>query len=175
MGGAMFGDNLSFISDTTIAAGNGQGSAMKRILGKLLDRISGGGDHTGSDSGSVFSDRDSREIEVDQSYHLLQVLPYVLVLIGGIIVYQCMSVVLLTGIASGALIMLLGGQPHRPICWQIWVPASQVCLRPVSRGDPCCSHVCADPGVWRIWCPCRSAGSTGSLRENVAGSWVWDC
>lgn len=29
MGGAMFGDNLSFISDTTIAACNGQGCQMK--------------------------------------------------------------------------------------------------------------------------------------------------
>lgn len=29
MGGSMFGDNLSFISDTTIAACNGQGCAMK--------------------------------------------------------------------------------------------------------------------------------------------------
>ena len=29
MGGAMFGDNLSFISDTTIASCNGQGCQMK--------------------------------------------------------------------------------------------------------------------------------------------------
>ena len=29
IGGAMFGDNLSFISDTTIAACNGQGCEMK--------------------------------------------------------------------------------------------------------------------------------------------------
>ena len=29
IGGSMFGDNLSFISDTTIAACNGQGCAMK--------------------------------------------------------------------------------------------------------------------------------------------------
>ena len=29
MGGAMFGDNLSFISDTTIAACQGQGCQMK--------------------------------------------------------------------------------------------------------------------------------------------------
>ena len=29
VGGAMFGDNLSFISDTTIAACNGQGCQMK--------------------------------------------------------------------------------------------------------------------------------------------------
>ena len=32
MGGAMFGDNLSFISDTTIAACNGQGCAMQDNL-----------------------------------------------------------------------------------------------------------------------------------------------
>ena len=42
MGGAMFGDNLSFISDTTIAACNGQGCQMKdKFRGKFLDRISG--------------------------------------------------------------------------------------------------------------------------------------
>ena len=45
---------------------------------------------------------------VTQSYHLLQVLPYVLVLIGGIIGIN-VFVVLLTGIVSGAVIMLAGG------------------------------------------------------------------
>ena len=30
MGGSMFGDNLSFISDTTIAACNGQGLCNER-------------------------------------------------------------------------------------------------------------------------------------------------
>ena len=37
IGGAMFGDNLSFISDTTIAACNGQGCAMKdKFKGNFL-------------------------------------------------------------------------------------------------------------------------------------------
>ena len=37
VGGAMFGDNLSFISDTTIAACNGQGCAMKdKFKGNFL-------------------------------------------------------------------------------------------------------------------------------------------
>lgn len=45
---------------------------------------------------------------VSQSYHLLQVLPYVLVLIGGIVGIN-VFVVLLTGIVSGAFIMLWGG------------------------------------------------------------------
>ena len=54
MGGAMFGDNLSFISDTTIAACNGQGCE-----GKLLDCFSGSCCDTDSDSYAVFPDRNS--------------------------------------------------------------------------------------------------------------------
>lgn len=45
---------------------------------------------------------------ISQSYHLLQILPYVLVLIGGIIGIN-VFIVLLTGIVSGAVIMLIGG------------------------------------------------------------------
>ena len=107
MGGAMFGDNLSFISDTTIAACNGQGCEMKvkfrenfwiafpaAVITLVLILI--------------LSFQTEIHGRVDQSYHLLQVLPYVLVLIGGIIGIN-VFVVLLTGIASGALIMLLSG------------------------------------------------------------------
>ena len=107
MGGSMFGDNLSFISDTTIAACNGQGCEMKdkfrenfwiafpaAVITLVLIL--------------VLSFQTEIHGRVDQSYHLLQVLPYVLVLIGGIIGIN-VFVVLLTGIASGALIMLLGG------------------------------------------------------------------
>lgn len=43
-----------------------------------------------------------------QDYHLIQIFPYVLVLIGGIIGIN-VFVVLLIGIVSGAFIMLLGG------------------------------------------------------------------
>lgn len=108
MGGAMFGDNLSFISDTTIAACNGQGCAMKDkfrgnffialpaavctlVLILLCSSMSG--------TVAVFSG----------SYDLILILPYVLVLVGGIVGIN-VFVVLLAGIASGALIMLLTGQ-----------------------------------------------------------------
>ena len=79
VGGAMFGDNLSFISDTTIAACNGQGCAMKdKFKGNfwiafpaalatlvLILILTLGKDTT----------------PITQSYNLVQIIPYVLVLI----------------------------------------------------------------------------------------------
>jgi len=107
VGGAMFGDNLSFISDTTIAACNGQGCAMKdkfkgnfwialpaAIVTLMLVLLLTGGQDTKAVAGE---------------YHLLQILPYVLVLIGGIAGVN-VFVVLLAGIVSGAVIMLATGQ-----------------------------------------------------------------
>ena len=103
----MFGDNLSFISDTTIAACNGQGCQMKdkfrenfwiafpaAVVTLLLILI--------------LSFQTEIQGRVVQDYHLVQILPYVLVLIGGIIGIN-VFVVLLIGIVSGAFIMLLGG------------------------------------------------------------------
>ena len=107
MGGAMFGDNLSFISDTTIAACNGQGCEMKdkfrenfwiafpaAVVTLLLILM--------------LSFQTEIQGHVIQPYHLTQVIPYVLVLIGGIVGIN-VFVVLLIGIVSGALIMLIGG------------------------------------------------------------------
>lgn len=108
MGGAMFGDNLSFISDTTIAACNGQGCAMKDkfrenfgiafpaalVTLALILVLSLNTDLNGA---------------VVNDYNLIQIVPYILVLIGGIIGIN-VFVVLLIGIASGALIMLATGQ-----------------------------------------------------------------
>ena len=108
MGGAMFGDNLSFISDTTIAACNGQGCAMKDkfkenfwiafpaaivTLALIL----------------VLSFQTPLAGAVEHSYHLLQILPYILVLIGGLLGCN-VFLVLLTGIVSGAIIMLATGK-----------------------------------------------------------------
>ena len=107
MGGAMFGDNLSFISDTTIAACNGQGCEMKDkfreniaialpaalltlILILVLSLRSGIGN-----------------VEL-KDYNLVQIVPYLLVLIGGIVGIN-VFVVLLIGIFSGSLIMLSTG------------------------------------------------------------------
>lgn len=107
MGGAMFGDNLSFISDTTIAACNGQGCPMKdkfrenfwiafpAAVATLILIL-------------ILSFQTEVQGQVSQSYHLVQVIPYVLVLIGGIIGIN-VFVVLLIGIVSGAFIMLAGG------------------------------------------------------------------
>ena len=107
IGGAMFGDNLSFISDTTIAACNGQGCAMKdkfkenffiarpAALISLVLIL-------------VISLRTNISGTIDMPYSLVQIIPYVLVLIGGVIGIN-VFVVLLIGIVSGVAILLLTG------------------------------------------------------------------
>ena len=107
VGGAMFGDNLSFISDTTIAACNGQGCAMKdkfkgnfaiALPAALMTVVAVFLMTMGNDVTAVKGD-----------YNLLQVLPYLLVLVGGVIGIN-VFVVLMVGIFSGAVIMLTTGQ-----------------------------------------------------------------
>lgn len=107
MGGAMFGDNLSFISDTTIAACNGQGCRMKdkfhtnfgialpaALAALLLIFLkTSGGDAI---------------IMIDKEYELIQIIPYLLVLTGGIIGINVFAV-LLIGIFSGSVITLVTG------------------------------------------------------------------
>ena len=107
VGGAMFGDNLSFISDTTIAACNGQGCAMKdkfkenffialpaAIVSVVLIL--------------VISLRTDISGTIDMPYSLIQILPYVLVLIGGVVGIN-VFVVLMIGIVSGVIILLSTG------------------------------------------------------------------
>ena len=107
MGGAMFGDNLSFISDTTIAACNGQGCEMKdkfrenfaialpAALVTLVIIL-------------ILSLRADIGVMELKGYSLIQIVPYLLVLLGGIIGIN-VFVVLLIGILSGAVIMLATG------------------------------------------------------------------
>ena len=105
VGGAMFGDNLSFISDTTIAACNGQGCKMKDkfkanfnialpasliSLGVILALTI-----THDCSGIVIND-----------YNLIQIIPYLLVLILGVVGLN-VFIVLIIGILSGTAVMLL--------------------------------------------------------------------
>ena len=108
MGGSMFGDNLSFISDTTIAACSTQGCQMKEkfranfkialpaalVTLALIVVISLQADVVQTPSGD---------------HNLLLLIPYVLVLIGGIVGLN-VFVVLLVGIAAGAAITLATGQ-----------------------------------------------------------------
>ena len=108
MGGAMFGDNLSFISDTTIAACNGQGCAMKD---KFRENFAIALPAALLTLGLIvlLSLRTDLAPLPLKEYQLLQILPYVLVLCGGILGIH-VFVVLLMGIVSGAIISLLTGQ-----------------------------------------------------------------
>ena len=107
VGGAMFGDNLSFISDTTIAACNGQGCQMKDkfrtnfavvvpaaliTLGLII----------------VLSMKSDIADSINKEYDMIQIIPYVLVLISGIIGIN-VFVTLIIGILSGSVIMLATG------------------------------------------------------------------
>ncbi len=102
VGGAMFGDNLSFISDTTIAACNGQGCKMRdkfrenfaiALPAALLSLI----------LILVLSLNTEIKGEIVYEYDLIRIIPYLLVLLGGIIGIN-VFLVLLTGIISGIVI-----------------------------------------------------------------------
>ena len=107
VGGAMFGDNLSFISDTTIAACNGQGCEMKdkfkenffialpAAIASIIILL-------------VLSVKNYNGGFIEEKYDLIQIIPYILVLIGGIIGFNVFFV-LITGILSGSVIMIATG------------------------------------------------------------------
>lgn len=104
VGGAMFGDNLSFISDTTIAACNGQGCEMKDKF-----RENFGIALPAAIASLVIIALQTVGVDVGQplieDYNLVQIIPYLLVLIGGIVGIN-VFVVLIIGILSGSVIML---------------------------------------------------------------------
>ena len=107
MGGAMFGDNLSFISDTTIAACNGQGCKMRDKFSANF-KIALPAAIASIILLCVLSFNSNISGTVEHSYNLIQIIPYVLVLVGGIIGIN-VFVVLLIGIISGSVIMIATG------------------------------------------------------------------
>ena len=107
MGGAMFGDNLSFISDTTIAACNGQGCEMKDKFRENFGIALPAAIATAVIILVTSLGADASE-GIVKDYNLVQIIPYVLVLVGGIVGIN-VFVVLLIGIVSGSVIMLLTG------------------------------------------------------------------
>ena len=107
MGGAMFGDNLSFISDTTIAACNGQGCAMKDKFRENFHIAFPAALASLALILVLTLNADVHPAPIP-AYNLIQIIPYVLVLIGGIIGIN-VFVVLLVGILSGSIIMLATG------------------------------------------------------------------
>ena len=112
VGGAMFGDNLSFISDTTIAACNGQGCQMKDKFRTNLAVVVPAAIATlviilWQSSGYDIAER------INKEYDMIQIIPYVLVLISGIIGVN-VFLTLIIGILSGSAIMLLTGAVNFP-------------------------------------------------------------
>ena len=107
VGGAMFGDNLSFISDTTIAACNGQGCPMKaKFKGNFLIALPAAlvtAILVLAMSANTAGDK------IVGNYNLLQIVPYLLVLVGGVIGMN-VFVVLIGGIVCGSIIMLATGE-----------------------------------------------------------------
>ena len=107
VGGAMFGDNLSFISDTTIAACNGQGCAMKdKFKGNFWIALPAA---LATLALILVLTMGKEPTAIQQEYNLVQIIPYVLVLVGGVAGIN-VFLVLLAGIVSGAGIMLATGQ-----------------------------------------------------------------
>ncbi|MBE6531870.1 MAG: Na+/H+ antiporter NhaC family protein [Ruminococcaceae bacterium] len=112
VGGAMFGDNLSFVSDTTIAACNGQGCAMKDKFRTNFAIVLPAAIVTLGLILALSLNADIQPLEI-KSYDLIQIIPYVLVLIGGIIGIN-VFVTLLIGIVTGCVIMLSTGAMDFP-------------------------------------------------------------
>lgn len=107
IGGAMFGDNLSFISDTTIAATSTQGCKMKDKF-KVNFWIALPAAIAAIIIIAAFSFATDAKQVVIADYNLIQLLPYVLVLalaLTGINVFT----VLLVGIVAAAIIMVGSG------------------------------------------------------------------
>lgn len=107
IGGSMFGDNLSFISDTTIAACNGQGCKMKDKFRTNLAIVVPAAIAT-LILIAAFSMNSQVEGGINKGYTLIEIIPYVLVLISGIIGINVV-VTLIIGIVSGSIIMLTTG------------------------------------------------------------------
>lgn len=104
IGGSMFGDNLSFISDTTIAACSTQGCEMKDKFGANIKIALPAAIFTLAVIIAMSVSADTEKI-VCPDYNLLLLIPYILVLLGGILGMNVFAV-LLSGIVSSIVITL---------------------------------------------------------------------
>ena len=112
VGGSMFGDNLSFISDTTIAACNGQGCLMKDKFRTNFAVVVPAAIVTVILIGVLSMGYDISDT-INKSYDLIRIIPYVLVLISGVVGIN-VFITLMIGIVSGSIIMLATGSVTAP-------------------------------------------------------------
>ena len=108
IGGAMFGDNLSFISDTTIAACSTQGCEMKDKF-RANFKIALPAAIATAVLVLIISLRTEVNVIPAGEHNLLLIVPYLLVLICALFGLN-VFVVLLIGIVSGSIITLATGQ-----------------------------------------------------------------
>ena len=108
MGGAMFGDNLSFISDTTIAACSTQGCEMKDKF-RANFKIALPAAVATALLVLIISLRTEVNVIPTGDHNLLLIMPYLLVLICALFGWN-VFVVLLIGILSSSIITLATGQ-----------------------------------------------------------------
>lgn len=112
LGGAFFGDNLSFISDTTIAATRTQGCKMNdkfkanlwiALPAAVVTLII-----------CTFVGYDVKAVEVSEQANLVLVLPYLVVIVTAVLGINVM-VVLVLGILSAVVVALISGYELLPL------------------------------------------------------------
>lgn len=103
LGGAMFGDNLSFISDTTIVATKIRGCEMRDKFNANFKLVLGP-----AIISTIFSTPTIVEENIMYEYSLLKMLPYVLVLIAALLGVDVFIVLFLGILSSGTIGLLLG-------------------------------------------------------------------
>ncbi|MCQ2603606.1 MAG: Na+/H+ antiporter NhaC family protein [Spirochaetia bacterium] len=107
VGGAMFGDNLSFISDTTIAVCNGQGCNMRDKFRENF-KIVVPAAIVSVGIIWIISMKCSVDGYINNEYDLLQIIPYILVLVCSLL-GMSVFLALLIGILCGTFILLVTG------------------------------------------------------------------
>lgn len=107
IGGSFFGDNLSFISDTTIAATRTQGVAMKDKFVMNVKIVLPAAIVTIIILGILGSGQ-TATIEQDTPFHLIKIIPYIAVLIVALMGVNVI-LVLIGGITSASVIGIMYG------------------------------------------------------------------
>lgn len=106
--GAMFGDNLSMVSDTTIAAVKTQGCQMKDKFKQNFLIVLPAAIITAV-AFAVVAINSTNQSAFQPTYHFLQIIPYIIVLIGALVGFNVFAV-LLAGIAASGIVGLSLGK-----------------------------------------------------------------
>ena len=150
----MFGDNLSFISDTTIAACQGQGCAMKDKFREnfkialpaalvtlvFIMVLSIGADLSGS---------------VQHGYDLIELVPYLIVLVGGIIGINVFVVLLSRHRLGFHHHGCHGRDAPQPTFSPIWDRAPPGMFETTMVAVLVCRHLRPHPRIWRVHRPAQ--------------------